>query len=310
IEFIYSVLIIILKKRPQRLFISLPKEFFGFFRTSTIIMISSLLRIKVYGDLAGAFFTFLGRKNSLKYYFGKYILKKVTSIRLLGPSIKEVFEGIGIRNTVYFSNGVYKPLNRTIKKEVIYNNVLNLLYVGALNYSKGIEKIIYSVDQCLKNNLSIKLYCIGEWSDEKERKEIESLINNLGIEEHITFHGLLIDKAKWDIFSNCGLLLHPTNWDGQPLTILEAMGLGLGIISTKVGAIHDTVIHERNGIILKRNDSRNLTEAINLFYLNRDYLASVSKNNIEDFNNKYTTDIFLNNFFNWLEDTPLNKGIL
>ena len=125
-------------------------------------------------------------------------------------------------------------------------------------------------------------------------------VNNLN--NVITFHGLVTTNKKWEIYKKCSILVHPTYWDGQPLVILEAMGCGLAVISTKVGAIPDTMINDYNGIILPENNPEELSKAIKTFNNDRQRIMEISKNNIKTYNEKFTIDSYILRMINWLEN--------
>ncbi len=61
------------------------------------------------------------------------------------------------------------------------------------------------------------------------------------------------------------VLLLPSYWEGLPLTILEAMRLGVVVCASNVGAIAEVVQHQQDGLIIK-NEQKGLfvQEAIDL----------------------------------------------
>ena len=56
---------LILCKRPKSVYLGLPKNFGPFLRTSIVILVSRLFKVKVFGELAGADFLFLDSLESL-----------------------------------------------------------------------------------------------------------------------------------------------------------------------------------------------------------------------------------------------------
>ena len=155
---------------------------------------------------------------------------------------------------------------------------------------------------CKKNNLNFECNFMGEWIKDEEKNYYFDLIKQNELKDNIHFYGLITDEKKWTIYMNNAVLIHPTFWDGQPLSILEAMGIGMTIISTKVGAIPETVINGHNGIILDENKPELLYKAIEKFYFDRKYLEIISRNNIDIYCKRFTNKIFLNNLKNWLEE--------
>jgi len=289
---------LILKLRPKKIFLSIPKNFGAFLRTAPIILFASLMRTKVYGELAGAQFLFLNK--GWKKTIGLFVLRRIYSIRFLGENIKKIHTKYKLQNPIVFSNGIQLPTDQT-HKSIQNQRPLHLLTVGALNRSKGTGRIIEAIALCREKGLDITCTLIGEWNDPELKSDMNQFITKHKLNKQIHFTGLIKGEKKWDYFRSADILVHPTDWDGQPLTILEAIGMGLAIISTPVGAIPNTVDHLKNGILLKKNTPKSLCEAISELYFDRKKLTQIMKYNQKDFNRRFTVEIYLENLSNWLQ---------
>jgi len=90
----------------------------------------------------------------------------------------------------------------------------------------------------------------------------KELSKKLGVEHAIEFTGKLekkewINKSKeYDIFIN------PTNFDNQPVSILEAMALGFPIVSTNAGGLPYLIKDKDEGLLVEKNDVQAFSEAI------------------------------------------------
>lgn len=95
----------------------------------------------------------------------------------------------------------------------------------------------------------------GPLQQEAERyvvqHQLKDFVTFLGNEKNI--EGLL---AQSDVF----VLL--SDWEGFPLSILEAMRSGLPIIASDVGGVSEAVKHGENGFLINRNDTGQLHHAI------------------------------------------------
>ena len=116
----------------------------------------------------------------------------------------------------------------------------------------------------------------------------------------ITFTGLLKGSEKWAFYSKAHVLTHPTDLDGQPISILEAMGSGLAVISTHVGAIPDTIEDGVNGYLLPEISADALYEAIRKLYFDRTLLHRMRTQNAQTFQERYELSIYLGNVDRWL----------
>ena len=50
------------------------------------------------------------------------------------------------------------------------------------------------------------------------------------------------------------MLFLPSYWEGLPLTILEAMRLGVVVCASDVGAVTEVIEHDRTGLIISNSD--------------------------------------------------------
>ena len=74
------------------------------------------------------------------------------------------------------------------------------------------------------------------------------------MEDYVTYHGIVGGEKKKNLLKECYIFALPTRYpnEGQPISILEAMGNGMFIITTDHAGIPD-IVGEEDGIILKSN---------------------------------------------------------
>lgn len=291
---------LMVRYRPAVIFFSLPKTFSVMARMIPVILFASLMRVKVCGELAGAGFNFI-QNGGWQRSIGLFVLRRMHSIRFLGEHVRDAHAQYRLPNPVVFANGIRIPDDRT-HDPVPVDGPLKLLAVGALNRSKGTGRVIESVALCRKNGLDVSCTFVGEWSDPQLKQEMESFIKEHRLDPYIQFTGLIKGDQKWDYYRTASILVHPTDWDGQPLTILEAIGMGLVVISTPVGAIPDTAIDGKNGVLISENTPKKLVEAIRLFYMDRKKLKQIMEYNRTDFDQRFTVAGYLQNVRNWLKN--------
>ena len=89
----------------------------------------------------------------------------------------------------------------------------------------------------------------------------------------VTFTGLL-SKEEW-IKASRGydIFINTTNVDNTPISLIEALALGLPVITTNVGGIPYLIENNVTGILVEPNDAKAFTEAI-IHLLEHPYLAT------------------------------------
>ena len=288
--------------RPQKVYFTLPKSFLAFMRNGMAISIAKFLKIKVLGELPGTSFKFLEKGRGIRYRIGLSFLRKIDEIRFLSHRISGFHSGLKLQRHVIIENGILPVAGNYIDKEVFNNPILNLLYVGSIERSKGIFNSLLALKHCIEAGHNLHFNIIGYWSNPREEKDALRFIQENRLGNAITFHGILTGSSKWEAVTKCAVLIHPTYWDGVPLTILEALAVGMPVISTNIGGIPDTIKDEINGIILKENNPKLLGDAIIYFSNNRNVLSIISENNKELFKRRFDLPLFLKNMENWFNE--------
>jgi glycosyltransferase involved in cell wall biosynthesis len=287
IIFIMKTIWQLIKLNPEGVYIGLPKGFLAFTRNSIVILYASILNKRIYCELHGMNFPFYNGKGFKSKYL-IFILNKVNKIRVLSETIKKYFIEIGYKGDIYvINNGIEKPIDLQSKNNRHTIDCLNLLYFGAISNQKGFLKVLLLVSKLKAKNIHFHLNVIGEWVFEAEKRKYYSFIKENKIEHLISFKGKLFGLEKWEAISQNDVLLHFSEFDGQPLTIIECMSLGIPSIATKVGGIPEMINSGVDGFLI---DSVNeATEIIKVIDSSKDVLNNCKENTIKTFKNNYTS---------------------
>ena len=153
----------------------------------------------------------------------------------------------------------------------------NLLWVRSFHKIYNPKMAILVLNELLKDFPNASLCMVGPDKD-GSLEECEKLSIELNIQKNILFTGLLkknewIEKSKkFDIF------LNTTNYDNLPVSVLEAMALGLPIVSTNAGAL--STFHEDNvdALIVEKKDFLSMTKNIKLLISDNSLSEKLSRN--------------------------------
>nr|WP_186324865.1 glycosyltransferase [Paenibacillus bovis] len=177
-------------------------------------------------------------------------------------------------NKKYFSKKIQQ------KCHVIYNPISIDKEIGkALNIKK--QKKIVSVGRLIdqKNHrLLVNAFCkIHEmfpeyrliiYGEGDERENLLNLIKRLGLENYIELPG--VKKDVNSLILDAELFILPSNFEGMPNALIEAMCIGLPCISTKVSGAVDLIKNEENGILINIGSESELVEKIKLVLENKE----------------------------------------
>ena len=114
----------------------------------------------------------------------------------------------------------------------------------------------------------------------------------------MVYHGIVGGQDKVDLLNQCHLfsLLSRYPNEGQPISILEAMGNGMAIITTDHAGIPEIASHENGFACSKQHIDMNEIYLYLLYcYKHRDKLAAVCRKNYQEVKEKYTERQYINN---------------
>lgn len=93
-----------------------------------------------------------------------------------------------------------------------------------------------------------------------ERARLEQQIRESGLERHFLWLGSRRDVAE--LLACCDMFVLPSESEGLPNALLEAMAAGLPVIATSVGGVPEVIEDEENGLLIPPCDPKALSVAI------------------------------------------------
>ena len=73
----------------------------------------------------------------------------------------------------------------------------------------------------------------------------------------------MLSHKEWHKKAECfDIFINTTNIDNTPVSVLEAMALGLPVVSTDVGGIKYIIKHKENGLLVTKNDVDGMVNSI------------------------------------------------
>ena len=79
----------------------------------------------------------------------------------------------------------------------------------------------------------------------------------------VTFKGKLSKEAWRELAAHYDIFINTTNFDNTPVSVLEAMALGLPVVTTEVGGIPYLLKNEEDAILVQPNDASVFVHAVN-----------------------------------------------
>ena len=137
-----------------------------------------------------------------------------------------------------------------------------------------------------------RLHLVGEWESPAFEDVVRRRIATEGLGDRVELHGLLVGDAKWAVFRAAHVLLHPTHWDGQPVTILEALAFGLPVVATQIGAIPDTIRSGVEGYLMANGSAAELAAGVRMITADAQTYAGYASRARASFLERFTSERF------------------
>jgi glycosyltransferase involved in cell wall biosynthesis len=98
------------------------------------------------------------------------------------------------------------------------------------------------------------------------------------LEESVTFTGVL-PKEEWHTLSeNYDIFINTTTIDNTPVSVMEAMALGLPIISSKVGGIPYLLNDQIDSLLVENNSINQMVDSVVYLLNNQDFTEKIAEN--------------------------------
>lgn len=147
-----------------------------------------------------------------------------------------------------------RPADEALRAAIMGRDHLYLVVVPArLAPQKGQRTVLHAAADLPRVHLAFA----GEGPD---RPELEALAARLGLAQRVSFLGQRRDMP--DLLASADAIVLPSLFEGLPLAILEAMGLGKPVIASDIGGVREVIVSGRNGILVEPENSASLAAAV------------------------------------------------
>ena len=180
----------------------------------------------------------------------KMAAKYADEIIVLSNNVQEYFKNTYNRKTNFIPNGVNKPQilkPDIIKKKYKLKKEDYILFLGRIVPEKGIHYLIEAFNKIDTNK---KLVIAGGASDTDSY--YSELKEKAKANKNIIFTGFVQGQELEELYSNAYIYCLPSDLEGMPLSLLEAMSYGLCCLTSDIKECSD-VIADKGKTFLKSN---------------------------------------------------------
>lgn len=214
------------------------------------------------------------------------------------------------KNKEYFCNTVqkkgvviYNPIELGKNQGIALRTQKEKIFVsaGRLMPQKNQKMLIDAFGEILKTHPDYRLVIYGEGP---ERNHLESLVREKEIQDSVFLPGSISNLHEQ---MKCAkLFVLTSDYEGMPNALIEAMCLGLPVISTKVSGATDLILDHENGILVEVGNQEKLQDAM-LELIENPELAAHLANKAVELNETLELSKIMNQWIDFIKKITAEK---
>jgi glycosyltransferase involved in cell wall biosynthesis len=159
-------------------------------------------------------------------------------------------------------------------------NSKRILTVARLVETKGIIYGILAVKKLIQSFPNIEYRIVGSGP---LKAKLNSLVKSLNLENNVRLTGELEASLLVDEYRKAKLFILPCvrtptgDMDGIPVSLMEAMYLGIPVISTNISGIPELIDNGKSGLLVEEKNVEQLAKAIEILLRNEDLASRIGR---------------------------------
>lgn len=193
-------------------------------------------------------------------WLDRMVLRRFTRVVAVSDAVRSRLLSAGLSNgqvTVIRNGILLAPFQAAASQRSSAERLRTVGFVGRLSPEKGPDIFVRTAALVLEDFPTTRFILAGEGP---ERVPLEALIEELGIQEHVTLLGRQDDMPS--LYGSMSIMVLSSRTEGLPMALLEAMASGLPVVATRVGEVPNVVQDRDTGLLVEPNDAAGLASGI------------------------------------------------
>lgn len=201
--------------------------------------------------------------------------------------LKHYFNLNGFQNVIVIPNSIQLEKYFFKKRESFYPNLLWVRAFASIYNPKMAVDVLYEIQ---KKYPYATLTMIGPDKD-GSLQTTKEYASRVGVK--VNFTGKLSLKDWTNLAQNHDIFINTTHFDNTPVSILEALALGLIVVSTNVGGIPFLLKNNENAMLINDNQVVEMSNAINFLIENIEFSKKIQENGFNFVKSFHWNSVFL-----------------
>lgn len=171
------------------------------------------------------------------------------------------------------------------------------LFVASLQEGKGVLEILKTAKVLIDRGRTadFRFRIVGKWFSSEFEREARKLHAELGVGEMVEFVGQLTGDEKWQAYADADVFFFPTHYasEATPIVIMEALGMGLPILSTQWAGIPAMLDGCKTASLLPIRDPDGYAGALESLADNPGEREEIRQNSIAFYRDRFLPERFI-----------------
>ncbi len=203
---------------------------------------------------------------SYKRLISKLALKNPDTVIALTEDMKLEMQRMCGRGVHVIPNGIDLqsleglPAKAAIREELgLGCDETIILFVGTLRAVKGVKYLMEAMSMIRQKCGKARLVLVG---DGEERQSLETLVRELALGASISFAGRVSNEMVSRYMIASDILVLPSLSEGFPNAVLEAMAVGLPVVTSRVGGLAEIIEEGQNGFLVEPGNAGQIADRV------------------------------------------------
>ncbi len=167
---------------------------------------------------------------------------------------------------------------------------IRILCLANYAKNKGQEDLIRAVAQ-MEDNKLLRIALLGPEAEPGQQEVLYKLADELGLANQVVIPGPKMGAEKQVYLEQTDIFCLPSYDEGLPMSMLEAMAVGIPVVMTRVGAIPEVVTDGLNGCLYNPGDLNGLTQCLEELIANPECAKRMGAAGYERVKKEYSIEV-------------------
>lgn len=237
-----------------------------------------------------------------------YFLRRATRVISVSDRIRAelIKRGVHHKNLSVIHNGIEDPLNQesgTSRNCRRTDLSPHLVCIGRLVKIKRYDLVIEALTALRHDFPKIGLSIAGNGP---MSISLRQKVAEVGLGSSVRFLGYVEDKPK--LYQSADIFVLPSESEGSPMTLIEAMAFSLPIVTTSVGAIPEMITNGTEALLIPPNNLPSLVESLRYLISSPQVGTSLGRAARDAFKERFNSGLMAKSYLNEYNTGPV-KGI-